>query len=307
MNFNFDEEKYLNYALKTDQVLEMANFIIAHRFQRIMPVMKETLQKVLNEGKPTLILFEKTKGRVLESFKIMMQDYPSMNAMYKNLEDAQNQEATNELMSILGVFPREAPVLVLLPFKEPFKGIIPKYKTNKLSKRNIKKFVDSGMEGKLEIYLKSEDEITDPERNYDHVTLNNFDDKISKPKSFYLIGLDFVQEHIPKTVKKAFHVIGQKVKGLNLTEDLGVGVCDVSKNEISGKVEITMIPQIMIIDTNTPSKRHTYKGELESEKIEEWVKEITGISLEGYEQDINEIVDKFQAKIGSKSQSEIDL
>lgn len=286
----------------------MANFIVAHRFSKVMPVMKETVQKILNEGKPTLIFFEKTKGRLADTFKMMAKDYPSLNSMYKNLEDKDNQHATAQLMSIIGIHPREAPVLVLLPFKPPKDGIIPKYKTDKLSQKNIKKFIDSGLQGKLEIYLKSEDEDLSPNQKYHHVTLDNFDSKVYGKSKFFLLGMDFFQEHMPQEIKKVFRSIGEMLEGLGLKETMDLGVCDVYKNEISGKLSVVRMPQIMIVEQGgDKSKEVIYDGPIETEKIVEWIKGISGLALDEYKVGADEMAARIEASLSGMTQSEKDL
>ena len=193
-SFNFDEEKYIAHTLETDKILEIANFIAVHRFPRIMPLIEETVQKIMGESKPTLILFLKSEGRILDTFKKIVEEYPKLNVIYKNFENKEHEEATDKLLEIIGIRKREAPVLVLLPFVTPEKGIIPKYKTSRLTKKNIKSFIDSGLKGELDFYLKSEEEVQDKERKYRQVTLENFDDVVLKPNKFFILGIDIFYE-----------------------------------------------------------------------------------------------------------------
>ena len=282
IGLNFDDEKYIVEVLQKSTALEMATFIMKNRFSQVMPLMNETVQKMMHDSKPSLILFLNRESRVLTTFKSLVKEFPDLNIIYKNLNDNKFMSDAQKLMETLGIIKLDCPVLVFLPFTQPTNGIIPKYKTNKFSKKSMKQFIQDSLEGKLEVYLKSEQETSDPKRYYKQVTLNNFDEMISKDK-FFLLGLDFFQDHTPQELKKMFNELGHSIQELQMENDIDVGVCDIYKNEISGKIEIKSIPQIVLIDQKDKDKRIYYDGKPEVADIRKFIEKHTQLAIGDYQ------------------------
>ena len=284
MSFDFEEEKYVSHSLESEKVLEMANFIVYHRFPRVMPLIDETLQKIFQDSKPTLILFLISGGRVLTNFKNITKEYPEMNILFTNLGTNSSSRASEYLMDIIGIKKQEAPVLVYLPMTNPEQGIMPKYKTSKLTKKNMKSFIDSAQAGKLEIYKKSQDDNDNlTVRKYSRVTLNNFDEKVMKSGKYYLLGLEMFHEHTPDEIKKEFKDISISINHLEMNDVLEAGICDIYRNEILEKVSITGLPHIVLYDKEDKSKQSIYKGELKARNIRKWIEEVTGLEIGAYE------------------------
>ena len=283
MSFNFDEEKYFSVVLHSHSVLEMANFIVQHRFPRVMPLMDETFQKIFHESKPTLILFLISSGRVLKNFKNLTMEYPQMNIAYTNLGSSNSSRANEYLMDFTGIKRQDAPLLLYLPFTPSVNGVMPKYKTNKLSVKNMKAFIESGLKGELEVFKKSQENDDDNSvRKYTRVTLNNFDDKVINQKKFFLLGIELFQPHTPTDIKKVFKDFSMAVTDMGMDDILEAGICDMYKNEILEKIQITSLPYIVLVDKDDKTKRHIYTGKLKARNMREWVQDLTGLEIGDY-------------------------
>lgn len=233
----------------------------------------------MQDAKPSLILLTKYESRLLSSFKVVLEDFPQLNVIYKNLSLTENAENTSKLLDMIGIRHKDAPVLVLLTFEPPKNGIIPKYKLNKFSKAMIRNFIEKGLAGELEVYLKSEEPQEDPERAFEQVTLDNFDATVFASNRFFLLGLHIVHENIPDDMNKIFQNLGLSVADLKLEEDLGVGTCNIYKNEISGKIDVTSIPQIVLVDREDKSKRVLYDGKPNEGDIKKFIEKHTGLPI----------------------------
>lgn len=297
----------MSHVLETRKVVEMANFVVAHRFPRVMMLIEETFQKVLNEGKPTLIMILKDEGRLLKTFKSLAEDYSEMNMLYTILSDKQTRDSAENLFKIIGIQEEEAPVLVMLPFKQPENGIIPKYKTSKLTKKNIKNFIDQALLGKAEMFYKSEAEDNDKNRLYTQVTLNNFDKIVGNSEKFFVLGLQMFQEHMPQDMKPVWNELAESIEELGLNGEIEVGICDIYKNEISPKVEMKSIPQIMLMDAQDKTKFKFYQGEIKAKEIRVWIQKETGIQIGDYIQDPEIAQKKMKEKVDGLMAGEIDL
>lgn len=272
-----------------------------------MPLISESVHKVMQEAKPTLVLLTNSDGRALSAFKSVLADFPRLNAIHKDLREEQNSADAAQLMSIIGVRESDAPVLVLLPFKVPQKGVIPKFKTTRLSKKAMRKFVEDGLAGKLEVYLKSEQASPDPRRAFEQVTLDNFDDTALAPGRYFLLGLHVVQQNIPQSMNALFQEVGQAVRDLGLQGSLGLGTCNIFQNEIAGKVEVSSIPQIVLLDKDDKAKRVLYDGKPEAGAIKQFLEQRTGLSIGSHEPSAEQLAEETQSKLRQMVSGEVDL
>ena len=267
-----------------------------------MILMDETLQKIFQESKPTLILFLISGGRVLTNFKNLTKQYPQLNILYTNLGTNTSSQASEYLMEIIGIKKREAPVLVYLPFTHPSDGIMPKYKTSKLTKKNMKTFIDSAIEGKLETFRKSQDEDEDLSiRKYSRITLNNYDQKVLDSGKYFVLGLEVFHNHTPNNIKEVFKDLSVSITDLGMDDVLEAGICDIYRNEILQKITITSLPHIVLFDKDDSSKQNVYKGELKADSIRKWIEKETGLEIGEY--------DKFRfdlAKKADEGKAELD-
>lgn len=285
----------------------MANFIVKNRFSRLMPLSDESVHKMMQEAKPSLILLTKSESRLRGIFKTILEDFPELNAIYKNVRQTENSKDASQLMDMIGIRPSEAPVLVMLPFKPPQKGIIPKHKTKRLARKQIRKFIEDGLAGKLEIYLKSEETKQDPERAYEQVTLDNFDATVLAPNRYFLLGLHVVHENIPEDMNIIFQNLGLSVAELGLGSQLAVGTCNIYQNEISGKVDVTSIPQIVLVDREDKSKRILYNGKPIEREIKKFIEEHTGLPIGNHKLSLEAQTKKMNESLQQIMAGEVDL
>lgn len=280
VSFDFREQNYAFQDLQTGLVREMAGFVMRHRFSRVMELTNETLHKIFGESKPTLVLLLVSGGRVLDNFRRLTKDFPDTNVVYANLGSSAPSRATEYLMEIVGVRRQEAPLLLYLPFTQSLNGVMPKYKTSRLTSKSIKAFIESARAGALEVFKKSEIDDGDVSvRKYTQVTLNNFDQKVTNSRKYFLLGLEIFHQHAPVEIKDVFRELAESVSQLGLSDQLEVGICDLYRNEVLEKVSITGLPQIMLYDSQDKAKHVMYKGKLKANKIKRWLEEQTGLEM----------------------------
>lgn len=286
MSFNFDEEKYETVTLKTDHVVEIANFITANRFSRVMVLNDESFQKIFAEKKPTLALVLNSMGRVLKNYTQLTKQYPDMNILFCNIGSSNPSRATEYFLNMVGVHAYEAPLLVYLPFTYTDRGIMNKYKTSKLTVKNMKQFIDQAVKGELETFMKSEEENDNNSiRKYTKITLNNFEEKVMKNNKYVLFGIELMHEHNSSDIKKVFKDVAKSISSLGMDDVLEAGFCDLYRNEILHKVEIQALPHVVLYDKDDKTKVHVYTGKVKDTLIRDWIQEITGLEVAGFVSD----------------------
>lgn len=270
--------------------------------------MDESLQKVFAEQKPTVILFLISGGRVLNTYRKVTKEFPQLNVVYANIGNSISSKANEYMMDILGITKNEAPVLVLLPFKNTNNGITPKYKTKKLSESNIRNFIEQGLKEELEIYMKSETIQKNLQiEKYTRISLNNFQENVIEKDKHFLLGLEFFQEFTPKNIKSDFRKIAEAIEALEMQEEIEVGICDLYKNELLHLIQIETLPFIVLYKKGEKDKFIAYKGKRKERLIREWLEEQTGIELGSYKKGAGRSAQDLQDKMANLQLGDGDL
>lgn len=277
ISFDFLEEDHTVHDLELGSIRELSEFVARHRFSRVMDLTDETLRRLFGESKPALVLFLESGGRVLDRFRKVTREYPHISAVFADLGSSGPGRAAEYLMDIVGLHRQDAPTLLYLPFTAPVGGVMPKYKTSRLTAKSMRSFIDSAQAGSLEIFKKSQPEPDDSSATrYTRVTLNNFDEKVLRAGRFFLLGVELFHHHTPLDLQDVFGRLAESVARLGLGDILEVGVCDLYRNEILEKVAITSLPHIMLFDRHDKARHTLYTGKLDVDDIREWLRSQIG-------------------------------
>ena len=275
ISIKFEEEEYVTEEIKSKNVIEMASFISSYRFSRVMLLMDETVNKVFFERKPTVLLLLKSEGRIFKTFKKITSEYDNINVLYDNLSKSSGKQSLTQMMDILGLSASDLPVLIMLPFTDPQNGISAKYKTNELSAKNIKEFIDKGLKGELEYYKRSENVGDDIRLNgYATITLNNFEEVVLKSDKHFIVGFELIQTFTPPDFMDVVTSIQGSISTMGLQDKLDIGVCDLFKNEIGHVVQLQKVPEFILFKkVGEKHERIHYNGIIRIADVKRWLLE----------------------------------
>jgi hypothetical protein len=301
-----DEEEYVSYDLGYESFAEMNYLVNFKRFSRVRVLNDDSFNMVFNDRKPTLFLFMKNKGRVLGSLRKAIDDHLDLNVLYSDLSLSGAEYIVMQTLSILGVDPVEAPVLVYFPFKPQVDGIIPKTKTRKLSLKGIKEFITKNINSELESYQKSENIPENAIRKnlYSHLTANNFKKTVLDNNKHFFVGLDMFQSNVPDKISDLFTKLTKVISKLELEEKIEVGICDIFKNEMGNLVQMTKYPTYSLFIKGEKVEQIDYDGEMEYMSVLRWMEKHIDIPLADFRK---QLADKAKEEGNTKYSGEQDL
>lgn len=306
MILKHDEDEHVSYDLGYESFAEMNYLINFKRFSRVKLLNDDSFNMVFNERKPTLFLFMKNKGRVLNSLKKAVDDHLDINVLYTDLSSSESEYIILQTLSILGVDTSEAPVLVYFPFTPQVNGIIPKTKTRKLSFKGIKEFIRKSKNSELESYQKSENisNIALRANGYTDLSANNFKQVVLDNDKHFFAGLDMYQSHLPENIKDLFTKLSKVLLKLNLNEKIEVGICNIFKNEIGNLVKMTKFPTFSLFKKGEKTEQIDYEGDLDYMSVLRWMEKHLDIPLSDFRK---QLADKAKTEGNTKYSGEQDL
>ena len=277
-----EEKKISEKPLRELTAIEMATFIVENRFGKIRPLMSVTAPVIFHDIKPTLVLLNNGNERLLSNFKKGVQDFKNFHRLYADFHIDVTDSGILQFVKFAGIKKEDLPVVVYLPFTQTQQKVLPKFKTQKITKRAISKMVSEANEGKIEPYRKSSRYGDNIRVNiYTSVSLENFETVIQNGPKYFILGVDFINEYTPVTMRKIFKKLSEKVITGKLNSKLEFGICDVMENEIGEKFEIKAVPSIVLFVDGDLTNPKTYDGVYTEENVVKWVNENTNILIDG--------------------------
>ena len=275
-----DDEEFFEIDLSFNSFAEMFDQISLKRFSKVKLLTEESFNGMFSEQKPTAILFMKQTGRVLQSFKKITKELPNVNALYTDLSISHKDFVTTQLLTILGIDIEDAPVLTFLPFKPPQNGIIPKYKTHKLTVKGMKDFIEKSINGDWEVYKKSEFISNNDLRKdgFTRISTNNFEDIVlNNDKHVFVVFNMFKDQTADEHLTKEIGLLDKVIKKYNVQDDIEIGVCDIYKNEVNKYVNLKSFPTLTLFKKGQKTQQIDYTGRKDYQEIGRWLREQTGI------------------------------
>lgn len=261
----------------------MATFIVENRFAKVRPLMSVTAPVIFHEIKPTLVLLNNGNERLLNNFKKAVREFRDFHRLYADFHIEVTDSGILQFVKFAGIKKEDLPVVVYLPFNKTERKVLPKFKTQKISKRGIAKMVAQANAGEIEPYKKSSRYGDNFRVNgYTSVSLENFEKVVQNGPKFFVLGLDFINDYTPVTMRKIFKDLSANVEKQDLKADIEFGICDLMENEIAELFEIKSVPGIVLFNQGDLKNPVVFDGMYQKENIVKWVNEKTNILLTGF-------------------------
>lgn len=278
-----EEQKFSEKPIRDHTAIEMASFIVENRFSKIKPLMSVTYQILFHQIKPTLVLLNNGSERILKNFKKGAKAFPKFNTMYADYNTKVTDTGILQFVKFVGIKPADLPVVVYVPFTQGVNRILPKFKTQKITKRGITKMVEDADAGTIQPYKKSSRYGKNLTVNgYTSVSLENLEEVVLDKEKIFVLGLDFISEFSPIILRKHFKSLSKKVTENKIQENVEFGICDLMENEIAEFFEIKMVPSIVMFIKGDVKNPIYYDGKFEIDLISDWVKEQSGVNVRGF-------------------------
>lgn len=264
---SFDEKRNdFSGELTTDN---LNTFIDQNSFPLVMPFNDRAIEKVFQKGNPTLFLFASENEASTEAEKLFAEaakELKGNQVIFSITKPNDGFGHFQRLADYVGVNTAQAPQMMLIHTTQD----VNKYKFEAgITKENITNFVNDFNNGKLELYLKSEEVPATNDEPVKVIVGKNFNEIVRDSNQdvlleFYAPWCGHCKQLEPKYNEVAKRLIDNK--------NLVIAKIDATANEVPG-ISVRGFPTIKFFPANNKSSPVDFDGARDEEGIINWLKD----------------------------------